>query len=261
MNFDPAGFAVRRWQFTLIAFALLAMLGLNAFFSIPRSEDPHFPIPIVIVRAVLPGAEPTEMEQLVADPLEDVLDGLDDVDEIRSTSQDGAAVVQVSFDWSVDTDRKYDEVVREVNAIRGRLPDGLALLEVQRARTTEVSVVQVALVSEDLPMRRLEKIADRLRERLARVPGVRQSEYWGAPPSEVQVALDLPRLSALQLPATAVADAIAAAGAEAPIGAVHAGDRRFNVKSGGAFRDLEAIRQVPVRSIDGMWSASPTWRR
>lgn len=251
MSFDPAGFAVRRWQFTLVAFALLAVLGLNAFFSIPRSEDPHFPIPIMVVRAVLPGAEPTEMEQLVADPLEDALDGLDDVEEIRSTSQDGAAVVQVSFDWSVEPDRKYDEVVREVNAIRSRLPDGLALLEVRRARTTEVAIVQVALVSDHLPMRRLEKVAERLRERLARTPGVRQAEYWGAPPSEVQVALDLPKLSALQLPATAVADALAAAGAEAPIGAVHAGDRRFNVKSGGAFRDLEAIRQTPVRSVDG----------
>lgn len=251
MSFDPAGFAVRRWQFTLVAFALLTVLGLNAFFSIPRSEDPHFPIPIMVVRAVLPGAEPTEMEQLVADPLEDALDGLDDVDEIRSTSQDGAAVVQVSFDWSVEPDRKYDEVVREVNAIRSRLPDGLALLEVRRARTTEVAIVQVALVSDHLPMRRLEKVAERLRERLARTPGVRQAEYWGAPPSEVQVALDLPKLSALQLPATAVADALAAAGAEAPIGAVHAGDRRFNVKSGGAFRDLEAIRQTPVRSVDG----------
>ncbi|MBA4794964.1 MAG: efflux RND transporter permease subunit [Phenylobacterium sp.] len=251
MSFDPAGFAVRRWQFTLVAFALLTVLGLNAFFSIPRSEDPHFPIPIMVVRAVLPGAEPTEMEQLVADPLEDALDGLDDVEEIRSTSQDGAAVVQVSFDWSVEPDRKYDEVVREVNAIRSRLPDGLALLEVRRARTTEVAIVQVALVSDHLPMRRLEKVAERLRERLARTPGVRQAEYWGAPPSEVQVALDLPKLSALQLPATAVADALAAAGAEAPIGAVHAGDRRFNVKSGGAFRDLEAIRQTPVRSVDG----------
>ncbi|OYW97755.1 MAG: hypothetical protein B7Z12_21125, partial [Caulobacter vibrioides] len=104
MSFDPAGFAVRRWQFTLVAFALLTMLGLNAFFSTPRSEDPHFPIPIMIVRAVLPGAEPTEMEQLIADPLEDVLDGLDDVDEIRSTSQDGAAVIQVLFNWDVDTD-------------------------------------------------------------------------------------------------------------------------------------------------------------
>lgn len=251
MNFDPAGFAVRRWQFTLVAFALLTVLGLNAFASIPRSEDPHFPIPVMIVRAVLPGAEPTEMEQLIADPLEDALDGLDDVGEIRSTSQDGSAVVQVEFDWSVDTDRKYDEVVREVNALRPTLPDGLALLEVRRARTTEVAVVQVALVSDHLPMRRLEKVAERLRERLARAPGVRQAEYWGAPPSEVQVALDLPRLAALRLPATAVADALAAAGAEAPIGAVHAGDRRFNVKAGGAFRDLDAIRQTPVRSVDG----------
>jgi multidrug efflux pump subunit AcrB len=251
MSFDPAGFAVRRWQFTLVAFALLTMLGLNAFFSTPRSEDPHFPIPIMIVRAVLPGAEPTEMEQLIADPLEDVLDGLDDVDEIRSTSQDGAAVIQVLFNWDVDTDRKYDEVVREVNALRSRLPDGLALLEVRRARTTEVAVIQVALVSEHLPMRRLEKVADRLRERLARAPGVRQAEYWGAPPSEVRVSLDLARLAALQLPATAVADALAAAGAEAPLGAVHAGERRFNLKAGGAFRDLETIGLTPVRSLDG----------
>ena len=141
MSFDPAGFAVRRWQFTLVAFALLTVLGLNAFSSIPRSEDPHFPIPIMIVRAVLPGAEPTEMEQLIADPLEDALDGLDDVGEIRSTSQDGSAVVQVEFDWSVDTDRKYDEVVREVNALRPTLPDGIALLEVRRARTTVFDAV------------------------------------------------------------------------------------------------------------------------
>lgn len=251
MNFDPAGFAVRRWQFTLVAFALLTMLGLNSFASMPRSEDPHFPIPLMIVRAVLPGAEPTEMEQLIADPLEDVLDGLDDVDEIRSTSQDGAAVVQVQFNWDVDTDRKFDEVVREVNALRPRLPDGLVLLEVQRARTTEVAVVQVALVSDHLPMRRLEKVAERLRERLARAPGVREAEYWGAPASEVRVSLDLPRLAALQLPPTAVADALAAAGAEAPVGAVHAGDRRFNVKAGGAFRELDDIAQTPVRTVDG----------
>ncbi|MFM8754780.1 MAG: hypothetical protein ACKODL_08860, partial [Phenylobacterium sp.] len=63
MNLDIAGFAVRRWQFTLVAFALLAALGINAFLSTPRSEDPHFPLPIVIVQAVLPGAEPAEVEQ------------------------------------------------------------------------------------------------------------------------------------------------------------------------------------------------------
>lgn len=251
MRFDIAAFAVRNWQFTLVAFGLLAMLGVNALLTTPRSEDPHFPIPIVIVRAVLPGAEPMEMEQLVADPLEDALDGLDDVADITSTSLDGAAVVAVEFDWSVNTERKYDEVVREVNALRPNLPQGLARLEVRRARTTEVAIVQVALTSDHLPMRRLEKLADNLREKLDRTPGVREARIWGTPESEVRVAIDLPRLAALQLPPTAVADALRAAGAEAPVGAAHAGDRRFNVKAGGAFRDLETIANTPVRSIDG----------
>lgn len=251
MSFDIAGFAVRRWQFTLVAFALLAALGLNAFFSTPRSEDPHFPLPIVVVQAVLPGAEPSEMEQLVVDPIEQALDGLDSVTQIRSTSQDGVGVINVEFSYDVDPERKYDEVVREVNALRGTLPDGLARLEVRRARTTEVAIVQVALVSDTLPMRRLEKAADRLRERLARVPGVRQARYWGTPNSEVRVSLDLPRLAALQLPASAVADALRARGAEAPVGAVQAGDRRFNVKSGGAFKTLDAVADTPVRSQGG----------
>jgi multidrug efflux pump subunit AcrB len=249
--FDVAGFAVRRWQFTLVAFGLLTLLGLNALVSTPRSEDPHFPLPFVVVQAVLPGAEPAEIERLIADPIEEVLDGLDSVVRIESQSQDGAASIQVEFTWDVDPERKYDEVVREVNALRGNLPQGLARLEVRRARTTEVAIVQVALTSESLPMRRLEKAADNLRERLARVQGVRQARYWGAPESEVRVSLDLARLAALNLPATAVADALRSAGAEAPVGALQAGNRRFNVKAGGAFESLDAVGDTPVRSVDG----------
>ena len=136
MTLNPAAFFVRRWQFTLVAFALLGLLGLNALMTIPRSEDPHFPIPIVIVRAVLPGATPAEMEQLVAKPIEDALDGLDDVKAVSSFNGDGVTVLRVEFTWNVDPERKYDQVVREVNALRGALPQGLARLEIQRARTT-----------------------------------------------------------------------------------------------------------------------------
>ena len=251
MKFDLAGFAVHRWQFTLVAFGLLVMLGLNAFNNVPRSEDPHFPVPIVIIRAVLPGAEPAEIEQLVAHPIEDAVYGLDDIDKVESTSLDGAAIIRVHFTWNVDPERKYDQVVREVNAIRGNLPAGLARLEIERVRTTEVAIVQTALVSDTLPMRRLEKVADRLREQIDRVPGVRRSAYWGTPSSEVRVSLNLARLSALKLPATAVSDALKANGAEAPIGAVQAGERRFNVKAGGAFRSLDVVKDTPVRAIGG----------
>ncbi len=251
MTFNPAAFFVRRWQFTLVAFVLLALLGLNALGSIPRAEDPHFPVPIMIVRAVLPGASPTEMEQLVAKPIEDAINTLDDVKRVRSTSVDSVSIVTVEFLWSGDPERRYDQVVREVNAIRGTLPPGLARLEVQRGRTTEVAIFQAALTSEILPDRRLEKIAHRLRDQVNRVAGVRQAQYWGAPQTEARVSLNLAKLSQLKLPATAVADALRAEGVETPIGSVQAGDRRFSVRGGGAFHDLARIGAVVVATQGG----------
>ncbi|HEX7946912.1 MAG TPA: efflux RND transporter permease subunit, partial [Phenylobacterium sp.] len=251
MSVNPAAFFVRHWQFTLVALALLTLLGLNAFATIPRSEDPHFPIPAFYVKAVVPGASATDMEQLVAKPLEDALDGLADLKFISSTNIDGVTVLRAEFSWTVDPERKYDEVVREVNALRGALPQGLTRLEVKRTQTTEVSVFQVAVVSDTLPMRRLEKVARRLRDRLNRIPGVRQATYWGAPQAQMQVAVDMARLAALHLPATAVSDALRSAGAETPIGAVHAGDRRLDVKSGGAFRTPGAVGGVPILTTVG----------
>jgi multidrug efflux pump subunit AcrB len=251
VRFNPAAFFVRRWQFTLVAFVLLALLGLNAFGSIPRAEDPHFPVPFIIVRAVLPGTSPTEMEQLVAKPIEDAINGLDDVKTVRSTSVDSVTVIRAEFQWSGDPERRYDQVVREVNALRGSLPAGLSRLEVQRGRTTEVAIFQVALSSDILPDRRLEKVAHRLRDQLNRIAGIRQATYWGAPQTEARVALDLAKLSQLKLPASAVADALRAAGVETPVGTVHAGDRRFSVKSGGAFHDLDHIGEIAVATQAG----------
>jgi multidrug efflux pump subunit AcrB len=248
---NPAAFTVRRWQFTLLAFAMLFCLGLASFFSIARSEDPHFPIPIMITTAVLPGADARDVEELLVKPLEDAVDRLDDVKEIRSTATDGVAVVLVEFDWSSDPQKKYEEVLREINAIRATLPSGLTRLETRRARTTETTIRQVALVSETLPWRDLEKEAERLRERLDRAPGVRQALYVGAPRSEARVAVDIGRLAELGLSPTQVSDALRNAGADVPLGSVQAGDRRFNVKTAGAYETLEAIRAVPVRAASG----------
>ena len=62
MNFSLAGFAIRRWQFTVVVFALLAALGYAALMTIPRTEDPSLDPPTFIVNAVLPGATPRDIE-------------------------------------------------------------------------------------------------------------------------------------------------------------------------------------------------------
>ncbi|MCW1383132.1 efflux RND transporter permease subunit [Novosphingobium sp. KCTC 2891] len=239
-------FAVRRWQFSLLAFAMLVALGLNAFFAVPRTEDPQLSFPNYFVTAVLPGATPADMEQQVTKPIEDALAGLDNLREVRSTTGDGVVAVTAEYVWGTEPERKYDEIVREINALRPSLPAGVARLEIQRARPTGVPIVQVALVSRILPMRALDKQARDLRDAFARVPGIRKAEVFGAPVSELRVALDTARLAAMGIPAGAVIDALRAAGADTPIGSVNAGARRFNVRYAGTYPDLAAVRAVPV---------------
>lgn len=243
--------AVRRWQITLVAFLLLAMLGFNAFRAIPRAVDPYFPIPLTVVIVTLPGADAAEIEETVAKPLERVLQGLDNVRDITSRSSDGLASISIWFDYGTDAEQSYDRTVRDVNALRAQLPAGIQRLEILRPRTTEAAISQIALVSDTASWRRMEKYAEDLRDRLAGLDGVRNTELYGLPAPEVRIALDPARLAERRLPPGLVATAIAQGGLDVPAGAVNAGNRRFNVQSGGAYRSLDAIRAIPLRGGDG----------
>jgi multidrug efflux pump subunit AcrB len=250
VTFSPASFFIRHWQFTLVVFALLGLLGLNAFATIPREEDPRFPIPVVVVRAVLPGASPADMEELVVKPVELAVSGLDNVRSVASSSSDGAAYVTASFTWDVDARRKYDEVVRQIDALKATLP-ATATVKVERRQTSEVAIFEVALVSNTLPMRRFEQLARQLRDEINRTPGVRDTTVWGAPPVEVRVSVDPGRLAALRLPIETVTAALIAASAEGPVGVVEAHGREFDLKLRGAFRSLEQVAATAIIRPDG----------
>jgi multidrug efflux pump subunit AcrB len=244
-------FAVHRWQLTLVVFGLIAALGAQAFLTIPRSVDPHFKAPFVLIIAILPGADPADIEQTVAKPIEIALAGLDNVVELSSSSSDGQAVVTAEFTWESDPDRNFDEAVREVNAIRNQLPAGIQRLEYRRFRTTEAVVVQYAIVSETASWRRMEKVAKDLKEAFQRQPGVRSASVWGVPTPEMRVSLDLGRLAELGIPVTQVTDALRVGGSDTPPGPLRAGDRRLNLKAGGAFRSTAEVEAVPLRAADG----------
>ncbi|NJM50457.1 MAG: efflux RND transporter permease subunit [Sphingomonadales bacterium] len=246
-----AEIAIRRWQLTLVLFILLCGLGISAFLSIPRAVDPHFSMPVVSIIATVPGADAAEIEQTIAKPIEDVLQGLEDVKQVASTSNDGGAVIRAEFDWSGDPDEYFNNTVREVSALRSQLPEGLARLSFEKIRTTNASVLQIALVSETASWYRMEKYARDISDALGRYPEVRQSEIHGLPRPEITIAIKPEKLAQLQLPASVIADAVKLAGADVPSGSVVSGQRRFNVEAGGAFRNLDTIRSLPLRSNDG----------
>ncbi len=244
-------FCVRRWQFTLVMFGLLAAVGVNSLLNIPLSEDPEFHVPIPTVVAVYPGADPVDMERLVVQPIEDAINELDDIKKIDSRSMDGVGVIQPEFNWDTDPDDKYDEVVREVNRIRADLPAGLASLEVRKAGSGLVNIVQFALVSEDASYGELHRLAKDLSDSIETVPGVRRSEFWAVPEPEVRVAIDLERMGRSGVSLTQVEQAVRGGNATVPGGAVDVDLRKYNLKTSGGYDSLDEIAETVVASRGG----------
>jgi multidrug efflux pump subunit AcrB len=244
-------FAVHRWQLSAVIFLLFAVLGIQAFFTIPRSADPHFPVPTIVTVISLPGADATAIEATIAKPIEEALQGIDRVKEIRSTSRSGVAIITTEFTYGTDADMALDRVVRDVNANRAQLPSGISRIFSRRVRTTDAVVIQLALISETTSWRRLDKYAQDIRDRVNIVSGVRRSTIFGLPKPEVRVAVDAARLSEAGIPPTAVSEAIAAGGATVATGSVNAGDRRFNVDAGGSYPTIEAVQNTLVKSDAG----------
>ncbi len=238
--------AVKRHQFTIVVFAMLATLGVSSLLTIPKSEDPAFPSSNFVVISIYPGATPADIEKLVVDPLETKMKALDDLKTLRTEITDSLAVTRVEFLYGTDPDKKRDDVLREVTALRPTLPSGLQSVEVQQWSAANVSVLQVALVSDAAPYHELEAFAERMKKRFEAVPGVKEARRWAIPAQEVRIELDLERLAALAISPMQVIGALQATNVNIPGGTIDAGATRLSVKTSGDYASLEQIRDTVV---------------
>ena len=226
-------------------------MGIYAFISIPREEDPSFRISGFDIAAIMPGADPKDLERLVAKPLEDRLSELDDVRQLETVIADGVSFTIVEFEAYTDANKKYDEVLREVNALRPNLPAELRQISIRKFSPGLVNIVQYALISDEAPYRELEDHARALKDVLKAIPGIRTSESWAYPPRELRVEVNMERLADLKLNAARVIQALDSENANIPAGIIDVGSRSFTVKSTGSYENLEQVRDTVISSIEG----------
>jgi len=239
-------FSIKNYQFTLVIFFLLSAIGISAYQNIPRTEDPYFDISAFRINVIYPGADPREMEQQVAKPIEDALRSLDDLKEMLSTSRNSGGVVFVRFDAKVDVDKKFDEVNRELNSIRDQLPVGIQKLEIERINPGFTNIIQYSLVSETASYADLANYAEDLSEAFERISSVRESESWAYPEQQVRVSLNFKKLAELGIQAADVARVIQGESLNIPGGPVEEGARRLNVQTSGQYRSVEEIRNTVI---------------
>ncbi len=243
--------AIENHQFTTVFIILLVMAGVVSFITMPRSEDPQVSPPGTTVIVVYPGATPEDIEELIIDPVEEALNELEDIKEITSSADDGLALIAVEFRSGNDPDEKYTEVVEKVNSIRTGLPQDVASIDAQKWSVNLVSILQVALVSDEASYRRMEEELERLERRIQKTAGIRNVETWAFPEQQVRVSVDLEKAAEFHIPFDQIAGAIRSSNANIPGGKIDIGNKKFNIQTSGSYETLDDIRNTIIRSVDG----------
>lgn len=244
-------FAVKNYQFTLIIFLMAIAVGVTTFLNMPRSEDPVIEAPQFPVVVVYPGASPEDMEELVVDPLENVIYGLEDIKRVKTEIQDGVAVIFVEYNYNEDVNEKYQELVREVNSLRPDLPADIYSIEIRKVRPSDVNILQLALISENASKEQMKRYSDRLQDALEKINELKKVEIHGIPDQIVRVDLSLDKISEMNIPINAIIGSIQSELANIPGGSVEAGSKSFNVKTSGNYTSALEIAETIIFSYQG----------
>ena len=243
--------AIDNAAFVWMLVIFLAVFGARAYFQMPRTENPETTVPGASVFVLLPGGSSIDLETMVAIPVEEVLNELEDIKSISSDVRDGFAMVSVEFEFDNDPDEKYDEVVQKVNGIRNDLPSEIALFETWQWSISDMNMMQLALLSEKASWSELEELMEDLKRRVKNISSIRNVTSYGLPDEEIHISLDFEKMALVNTSMDQISRALQSNNVNIPGGDIDLGDISLSVKSSGSFLNLDEIRNCVVNSYQG----------
>jgi HAE1 family hydrophobic/amphiphilic exporter-1 len=246
-----AEICIRRPVFASMLVLSLVVIGAAAYFQLSVDRFPNVDIPQVRVRAALPGAAPHEMETEVAQRLEEAVNTVEGLDELRSISGSGATFLGASFELERDIDVAAQDVRDRVQGALADLPRDLDPPSVAKFDNESSPVLTVAL-SADRPLRELTDLADRVvKVQLERARGVGEVQIVGGLERAINIWVDPDRLAALQLPITAIRDAVLRQNSQVPGGNVTTATTEQSLRTIGRLSDPAAFDDLVIATRNG----------
>jgi len=237
---------LRRPVFASMMVMALVVIGLTGLNGLGVDRYPAVDVPTVSVRVSLPGASPEEMEALVTRQLEEVVNTVDGIDELRSISGAGMAFVTATFRLDRDLETATQDVRDRVNTVLNRLPDDATPPIIQKFDNDSAPVMTIALTA-DRSLRELTELADKtVRVQLERTGGVGEVRVVGGLERAINVWVDADRLSAYGLPITTVRQALERQNVDVPGGNVDAGRQELVLRTMGRVVDPRALEDLVV---------------
>ncbi|CAN5909316.1 efflux RND transporter permease subunit [soil metagenome] len=235
----------------LVTIASLAV-GLLGILATPREEEPQISVPMIDVIAALPGASPSEAENLLARPIEQRMLEIPGVDHVYSMSGDGYAMTTVRFKVGEDQERSVTRVQSKIAGAMDQMPAGALPPLVKAHSIDDVPVLALTLHSSVYDANAIRQIAVHLEDEIRTIPDVGETFVVGGQPKQLRVTLDAARLAASGVTPGEVAQALRAANARLQAGELTAADVVYRIDVGAPLTTTADVNAVVVAQRGGM---------
>lgn len=247
-RFNLSALAVRERAITLFLIILIAVAGVMAFLGLGRAEDPPFTVKQLTVITAWPGATSQEMQDLVAEPLEKRLQELKWYDRTETYTRPGMAYTMVSLKDSTppsEVQEQFYQARKKLSDEARNLPAG-AIGPMVNDEFSDVVFALYALKAKGEPQRFLTRDAEKLRQQLLHVPGVKKVTITGEQAERIYVSFSHDRLATLGISPEQIFTALNAQNVLSPAGSIQTRGPEIFIRLDGALDTLEKIRNTPV---------------
>lgn len=246
-----AEICIKRPVFAAMIILALVVVGAASFFRLGIDRFPSVDLPTVAVRTSLPGASPEEIESEVTRPIEEIVNTVDGIDQLRSVSAAGVSIVIVTFKLDRDIDTAAQDVRDRVSTVIRNLPEDATPPIVQKFDNDSAPVLTIAL-SADRSLRELTELADKIvKVQLERAGGVGEVNVVGGLERAINVWIDAERLAAYRIPITQVREALRRQNTDVPGGNVEAGRREMTLRTLGRYAEAREFNELVIADMNG----------
>lgn len=244
MNITRLTIQNNRTAFVLLA--VLILVGMQAYNSMPRAYDPGFIIRTAQVITYFPGGSPERVEQLISDKIEKVAQEIPELDFVSSESRTGVSIVSVNIKESYTEMRPiWDNLRRKIDKVAKELPEGASTPDVND-EFGDVFGIVMTLKGEGFSYAELKEVADDARDELLRISDVAKVDIIGEQEERVFVEYNNARLSELNLSPLQLSQILANQNVVVSGGSVRLGRERIELEPTGNFESIEDIRRATI---------------
>lgn len=243
---------VQRPVFAFMLIMFLVVMGVFSFLDLGVDLFPRTDPATVYVSCRLPGASPEEVVSQVIMPLEESVSAISGIDELRAMVTEGSGNVIVTFTLEKDISEAVEEVREKASAAVRQMPVNVLPPVVRKSDPDSDPVVTMAL-SGPVSVRELTEIADKtVRRGLETIDGVAAADISGGRKRQINIMLDINKLSGYNLTAQEVERAIRSENVETPGGRIIRGPQEMGVRTMGRVENIQQFNDIIIKNAAGV---------